>query len=146
MNGRKYLRNFHNTTANVKEEDYKRKHESQDKRFVKRVNLLTLLTQTRRNVEQYVSQIESLLAVVTEVGECKTGTKNTSSNGYGQPKAVAERCDVAIPSHVGVAGQTNKNVGAERKISGVGFERLFLLCLGIIKITKRYKTKSLNMQ
>jgi len=45
-----------------------------------------------------------LVALVTEVGECKADKKNTGSNGYGQPQAVAERCDVVIPSHIGSAG------------------------------------------
>jgi hypothetical protein len=104
MNGRKFLRKFHKTTANVKEEDYKRRHKRNDKWFIKSVRLQTLLTDTRRNVEYCVNQTESLLVLVIDVGECKADTKSTAGNGYGQPQAVAERCEVAIPCHVGSAG------------------------------------------
>jgi hypothetical protein len=41
---------------------------------------------------------------VPEVSDNKADTKHAGSNGYGQPQAVAERCDVAIPRHVGSAG------------------------------------------
>jgi hypothetical protein len=49
------------------------------------------------------------------VCKCQTDTDSTGSNGYGQPQAVAERCDVAIPCYVGSAGWTNKHVVAGRK-------------------------------
>jgi hypothetical protein len=38
----------------MKGEEYWRKHKRKDEEFIKRVNLLTLLTDTRRNVEYCV--------------------------------------------------------------------------------------------
>jgi len=49
------------------------------------------------------------------VYNCKTDTDRTGGNGYGQPQSVAERCDVAIPCHVGLVGLTYKYVGAGRQ-------------------------------
>jgi len=63
-----------------------------------------LLTETCVNVEQYDGHREVLVPLMAAVCKCQTGTDSTGSNGYGQPQAVAERCDVAIPFHVGVAG------------------------------------------
>jgi len=34
--------------------------------------------------------------------KCQTDGDSTGGNGYGQPQAVAERCDVTIPCHVGL--------------------------------------------
>ena len=98
------------------------------------------------NVEQYVNQTKTLVAPVTEVGECKTRTKNTGSNDYGQPQTVAERCEVVVPSHIGSAGQTNINAGAERQIYVVEFYQSFLLFVTIFMITKRYEIKPIKEQ
>jgi hypothetical protein len=53
---------------------------------------------------------------MAEVCKCQTDTDKTDGNAYGQPQVVAERCDVAIPCHVGVPGQTYKHVGAGSKL------------------------------
>ena len=74
---------------------------------------LTLLTETRVNVEQYGGQSEVLVPPMAVDCQCQTDTDSTDSNSYGQPHAVAERCDVAIPCHVGVVGWTYKHVEAE---------------------------------
>jgi hypothetical protein len=68
------------------------------------------------NIEQYVGHREVVVSLMTIVYKHQTDTKNTGDNGYGQPQAVAERCDVAIPSHIGVVGWTYKHVGAGREI------------------------------
>ena len=65
---------------------------------------LTLLTETRLNVEQYGGQREVLVPLMAVVCKCQTNTDNTGGNSYGQPQVVTERCDIAIPRHVGVAG------------------------------------------
>jgi len=65
---------------------------------------LTLITKTCMNVEDYDGHGEALVSLMAVVCKCQTNTKNTGGNGYGQPHAVAERCDVAIPCHVGVVG------------------------------------------
>jgi len=67
------------------------------------------------NVEQYVGHSEVLVPLMAVVCKCQTDTYSTGGDGYGQPQAVAERCDVAIPCHVGVAGLTYKHVGAGRQ-------------------------------
>ena len=67
------------------------------------------------NVEQYGGQRDFLVPLMAVVCKCQTDTDSTGSNGCGQPQAVAERCDVAIPCHVGVAGLTYKHVGAGRQ-------------------------------
>jgi len=54
------------------------------------------------NVEQYGGVSEVLVPVMAVVCKCQTGTKGTDGNGYGQPQAVAERCEVTIPCHFGV--------------------------------------------
>jgi hypothetical protein len=46
-----------------------------------------------------------------------------------------------VPSHVGSAGYTNINVGAERQIYVVEFYRSFLLFVTIFMIRKRYEIK-----
>jgi hypothetical protein len=75
---------------------------------------LTLLTETCVNGEDYFGKNEVLFPLMAVVCNCQTDTKSTDGNGYGQPQAVAERCDVAIPCHVGVVGLTYKDVGAGR--------------------------------
>ena len=65
---------------------------------------LTLLTETSVNAEQYGGQSEVLVSLMAEVCKCQTDTDSTGSNGYAKPQAVAERCDVAIPCHVGIFG------------------------------------------
>jgi len=63
-----------------------------------------LLTETGVNVEEYGGYSEVLVPLMTVVYKYQTDSKSTGDNGYGQPQAVAERCDVAIPCHVGVVG------------------------------------------
>jgi hypothetical protein len=74
---------------------------------------LTLLTETRVNVEQYGGHSEVLVPLMAVVYKCQTDTKSTGGNDYCQPQAVAERCDVAIPCHVGVVGWPYKHVDSE---------------------------------
>ena len=38
------------------------------------------------------------------VYKCLTDTDSTDGKGYGQPQAVAKRCDVTVPCYVGVVG------------------------------------------
>ena len=61
---------------------------------------LTLLTKTSVNAEQYGGQSEVLVSLMAVFCKCQADTSCTGDNGYGQPQAVAERCDVAIPCHV----------------------------------------------
>jgi len=56
------------------------------------------------NVEQYGGHRQVLLPLMAVVCKCQADTYNTGGNGYGQPQAVTERFDVAIPCHIGVAG------------------------------------------
>jgi len=56
------------------------------------------------NVEQYVGHSEVVVGLMAEVCKCQADTKGTCGKGYGQPQAVAKRCDVAIPCHVAVVG------------------------------------------
>jgi hypothetical protein len=65
---------------------------------------LTLLKETRLVGEEYGGQSEAVVPLMAVVCNCKTDTDGTGDNGYGQPQAVAESCDVAIPCHVGVVG------------------------------------------
>jgi hypothetical protein len=65
---------------------------------------LTFLTKTRVNMEQNGGHIKVLVPLMTVVCKCQTNTQSTGGNGYGQPQAVAERCDVAIPRHIRVVG------------------------------------------
>jgi len=65
---------------------------------------LTLLTETRVNVEQYGGHRQVLLPLMAVVCKCQADTYSTGGNGYGQPQAVTERFDVAIPCHIAVAG------------------------------------------
>jgi hypothetical protein len=76
-----------------------------------------LLAQTAKHVEEYGGQSDALVPLLDIVCKCQTDTKDTNSNGYDQPQAVAERCDIAIPCHVGVVGETYKDVGAGRRIT-----------------------------
>lgn len=115
---REKIKNTSNTMK-MKEEGYQRKHKRNDEEFIKRVSLLTLLTYTRGNAEYCVIQTESLLALVTKVGEGKSDTKSTGSNDDGQPQAVPESCDVATPCHVGYAAQKYEHLGAQRQIGGL---------------------------
>jgi len=56
------------------------------------------------NVEQYGGQSETLVLLIAADCNYQTDTDSTGGNGYGQPQAVAVRCYVAIPCHVGVVG------------------------------------------
>jgi hypothetical protein len=76
---------------------------------------MTLPTETCVNVEQYGGHSEVLVPVMAVVCKCQTDTGSTGCNGYGQPQAIAERCDVAIPCHVRVAGLSYTHVGPARK-------------------------------
>ena len=67
------------------------------------------------NVEQYGGQRDFLVPLMAVVCKRQADTYSASGNGYGQPQAVAERCDVAIPCHVGVFGLTYKHVVAGRQ-------------------------------
>jgi hypothetical protein len=67
------------------------------------------------NVEQYGGQRVVLVSLMAVVCKCQTDTKYTGGKRCGQPQAVAERCEVAIPSHVGVAGLTYIHVVPGRK-------------------------------
>jgi len=71
------------------------------KKIKNRIIALTLTTDRRVNIEKYGGQREVLVPVMAVVRKCQTDSKSTDSNGYGQPQAAAERCDVAIPCHVG---------------------------------------------
>jgi len=65
---------------------------------------LTLLTETRVNVEQYGGHREVLVLLMAAVCKYQRDTDSTGSNGCSQPQSVAERCDVTIPCHVRIAG------------------------------------------
>ena len=85
--------------------------------------------------EEYRGHSEALGPLMAVVCKCQRDTDNTGGNGYGQPQAVAERCDVAIPHYVRVVGQTYKHIGAERQTYGCDSKCLSLnyrhLCLGV---------------
>jgi hypothetical protein len=74
-----------------------------------------LLTKARVNVEKYGGHSEVVVGLMAEVCKCQTDTKSTGNNGYGQPHAVAEWCDVAIPCRVGGVEWTYKHAGAGRR-------------------------------
>ena len=61
------------------------------------------------NVEQYGGQSEVPVPLMTVVCKCQTDTDSTGGNGYGQPQAVAERCDEDIPCQVGTVVSTYKH-------------------------------------
>ena len=71
---------------------------------ITRIIVLTLLTETCMNVEQYGGHSEALILLMAVVCKCQTDTDSTGGNGYGQPQAVTEWCNIAIPYHVGVVG------------------------------------------
>jgi hypothetical protein len=73
-----------------------------------------LPTETCVNGEENGGKSEILFPFISVVCNCQADTNSTDGNGYGQPQAVAERCDVAIPCNVGVPGLTYKDVGAGR--------------------------------
>jgi hypothetical protein len=56
------------------------------------------------NVEEYGGHCEVLVLLMAVVYNCQRDSKCTGNNSYGQPQAVAERCDVATPFHVRVVG------------------------------------------
>ena len=72
----------------------------------KKLNLkfvaLTLLKETCVNVKQYSRKSEVMVLLMALACKCHTDADSTGGNGYGQPQAVAERCDVATPCHVGL--------------------------------------------
>ena len=55
-----------------------------------------------------------MVLLMAFVCKSQTDADNTGDNGYGQPQAVAERCDVAIPCHVGLIRQTYIHVVSGR--------------------------------
>jgi len=65
---------------------------------------MTLLTETRVNMEQYGGHFEALVPLMAVVYKCQKDTTTTGSNSYGQPQVVAERCDLAIPCYVVFVG------------------------------------------
>ena len=65
---------------------------------------LTLLTETRLNVEEYGRHSKALLLLMAADRKCQTDTENTGSNGYDQPQAVTEWCNIAIPYHIRIVG------------------------------------------
>jgi hypothetical protein len=65
---------------------------------------LTLLAETCVNIQQNGGNGEVLVPLMSVVCNCQTDTKSTERNDYGQPQTVAERCDIAGPCHVVVAG------------------------------------------
>jgi hypothetical protein len=65
---------------------------------------LTLPAETCVNIEKIGGNSEVLVPFMSVVCNCQTDTKGTGSNGYGQPQAVAEWDDVAVPCHVGIVG------------------------------------------
>jgi len=64
---------------------------------------LTLLRETWENVEQYGGHREVLFPFIAVVCKCQTDTYSTGGDSQGQPQTVTERCDLAIPGHIGVA-------------------------------------------
>ncbi len=56
------------------------------------------------NVEQYGGQSEVLVPLTAVVHKCQTDTDSTGGDGYGQPQAVAKRCDEKVPCYVRVFG------------------------------------------
>ena len=77
--------------------------------------VLTLSTETSVNIEQYGGNSEPVVPLMAVVCKCQTDTNSNGGNGYCQPHTVAERCDVTVPCHVGIVGQTYKHVDAGRK-------------------------------
>jgi hypothetical protein len=67
------------------------------------------------NVQQDGRNSKAPVPLMAVVCNCQADTKSTDGNGYGQPQAVAERSDVAIPCHFGISGQTYKHIYPGRK-------------------------------
>ena len=61
-------------------------------------------TETCVNAEKYVGWWEVPVPLMAVVYKCQTDTDGTDGKGYGQPQAVAERCDVTVQCDVGVVG------------------------------------------
>ena len=61
-------------------------------------------TETCVNVEKYGGQREVLVPLMAVVYKCQTDTDSTGGKGYGQPQAVAKRCDETVPCYFGVIG------------------------------------------
>ena len=76
---------------------------------------LTFLKETCMNVGKHGEQSEVLVPLTAVVYKCQTDTDSTGDKGYGQPQAVAKRCDVTVQCYVGVVGQTYKQVTAGRQ-------------------------------
>ena len=45
-----------------------------------------------------------MVPLTAVVYKCQTDTDSTDGKGYGQPQAVAKRCDVTVPCYVGAVG------------------------------------------
>ena len=76
-----------------------------------------MLKETCVNVKQYGRKSEVMVLLVALVCKSQTDADSTGGNDYGQPQAVAERCDVAIPCHVGLFRLTNKHLESGTQIS-----------------------------
>jgi hypothetical protein len=96
------------------------------------------LIETRLDGEEYGEQSEALVPLIAVGSKCQTNTEGTGGNGHGQPQAVAESCDVAIPCHVGSAGQTYKHVGG-------GKERYCSDCKYVIAVFSSMVTCNVEM-
>jgi hypothetical protein len=88
-----------------------------------------LPTETCVNVKQYGRNSEFMVLLIALVCKYQTDADSTGGNDYGQPQAVAERCDVAIPCHVGLIRWTYKHVvsGTEILICNAIFVTSLLL-------------------
>jgi hypothetical protein len=78
--------------------------------------VLTLLTQTPKDVEQYLGHRKAVLlapSVMAKVGDCQADTEGASRHGHCQPQAVAKGGDVAVPGHVGAVGYLYKYLNTE---------------------------------
>jgi hypothetical protein len=71
---------------------------------INKIICLTLLTETRVDVEKYGGNAEALISLTAMSGECQTDDEGTDSCGYSQPQTTAERRDVPIPDQSGVVG------------------------------------------
>ena len=68
---------------------------------------------------QYGGYIEVPVPLMAVVYKCQTDTKNTGGSSYGQPQAVAERCDAATPRYVVFVGQCMYTLVLEWKFTVV---------------------------
>jgi hypothetical protein len=82
----------------------RQKYKRKDEWSIQIASVLTLLTQTCRDVEYCDNQIETPVVLMSVVCKYQADTKSTAGNANSQPQAVAERCDVAMPCHVGAVG------------------------------------------